>query len=254
MDIFAFPPIALLLDGAYALVQGIATLLNPIAGTASAALAVVVLTMVVRSALIPIGISQVKAEWHRRRLAPRLQALQRAYKKNPGLLQKKTAELYKSENVSPFAGFLPTLLQAPVISVVYALFIRLSIDGHPNMLLAGHVGGVTLGTSFFHAGWPGMPVFIALFAVIGVAAWFSRRTAVRLTLPPASDAAPSTAMLASVLSWLPFITVLFAAFVPLAAVIYLATTTLWTLVERSIMRHRYWGEQGSGGAVVSTAK
>jgi YidC/Oxa1 family membrane protein insertase len=254
VDIFAFPLIALLLHGAYTLVQGISALLTPIAGTASAALAIVVLTMLVRSALIPIGISQVKAEWHRRRLAPRLQALQRKYKKNPELLQKKTAELYRSENVSPFAGFLPTLLQAPVVSLVYALFIRQSIDGHPNVLLTEHVGGVTLGASFFNAGWPGMLVFIALFAVIGLTAWFSRRTAVRLALPPAPDAAPGTATLVRVLSWLPFITVVFAAFVPLAAVIYLATTTLWTLVERSVMRRRYWGEQGSGGAAVATAE
>lgn len=31
-----------------------------------------------------------------------------------------------------------------------------------------------------------------------------------------------------------------AAVVPLAAVIYLATTTMWTLVERAILRRRYW--------------
>ncbi|MEP6482711.1 MAG: membrane protein insertase YidC [Rhodoglobus sp.] len=251
MDIFAFPPIALLLDGAYALVQGIATFLNPLAGTASAALAVVALTVIVRSALIPVGISQVKAEWHRRRLAPRLQALQRKYKKNPQLLQQKTAELYKAENVSPFAGFLPTLLQAPVISLVYALFIRTTIDGHGNALLGEHIGGVTLGTTFFHAGWPGMLVFLALFLVIGVVAWFSRRTALRLAIPNL-DAAAGTATLTRVLSWLPFITIVFAAFVPLAATIYLATTTLWTFVERAVMRRRYWGDEPAAGVAVTT--
>jgi YidC/Oxa1 family membrane protein insertase len=38
------------------------------------------------------------------------------------------------------------------------------------------------------------------------------------------------------LSWLPFITVVFATIVPLAATIYLAVTTAWTLVERVILR------------------
>ncbi|MEP6478071.1 MAG: YidC/Oxa1 family membrane protein insertase [Rhodoglobus sp.] len=244
MDLFAFPPIALLLDGAYALVQGIATLLNPFAGTASAAIAIVVLTLLVRTALIPVGASQVKAEWHRRRIAPKLQSLQRKYKKNPQLLQQKTAALYKAENVSPFAGFLPTLLQAPVISLVYALFIRTTIDGHPNELLGEHVGGVTLGSSVFNSGWPGVLVFLALFAAIGVTAWFSRRTALSLALPN-PDATPAVITTQKVLSWLPFITVLFAALVPLAAVLYLATTTLWTLLERSLLRRRYWGETGS---------
>jgi YidC/Oxa1 family membrane protein insertase len=38
------------------------------------------------------------------------------------------------------------------------------------------------------------------------------------------------------LSWLPFITVVFAAVVPLAATIYLSVTTAWTLAERVILR------------------
>lgn len=250
MDPFSFPPIAALLQGAYALVEGIATLLDPVAGTLSAALAIVVLTMLVRAALIPVGISQVKAEWARRRIAPKLQALQRKYKKNPELLQKKTLALYKAEKVSPFAGFLPTLLQAPVISLVYALFIHTEIGGQANALLGEHLGGVTLGTSLPHAGWPGALVFLALFAVMAVTAWMSRRTALRLALPAQPGAAPAAATLQRVLSWLPFVTILFAALVPLAATIYLATTTLWTLVERAILRRRYWGV-GEVGAVVT---
>jgi YidC/Oxa1 family membrane protein insertase len=38
------------------------------------------------------------------------------------------------------------------------------------------------------------------------------------------------------LSWLPFATVLFAAIVPLAATLYLAVSTTWTLVERTVLR------------------
>jgi YidC/Oxa1 family membrane protein insertase len=82
----------------------------------------------------------VKAEWTRRRLAPKLRALQAKYKKNPELLQRKIAALYKAENASPFARMLPTLAQAPVISLVYALFIRATIDGHANTLLIHTVG------------------------------------------------------------------------------------------------------------------
>jgi membrane protein insertase Oxa1/YidC/SpoIIIJ len=38
------------------------------------------------------------------------------------------------------------------------------------------------------------------------------------------------------LSWLPFLTVVFAAVVPLAATLYLAVATAWTLVERTVLR------------------
>lgn len=243
MDPFSFAPIGALLEGAYALVEGIASLLEPAAGGLSAALAIVVLTMIVRLALIPVGISQVKAEWARRRIAPKLQAIQRKYKGKPELLQKKTMALYKAENVSPFAGFLPALLQAPVISLVYALFIRTEIGDHANALLGESLGGVTLGTYLFQSGWPGVLVFVALFAVMALVAWMTRRTALRLALEQ------SRAM--TIMSWMPFLTIVFAALVPLAATLYLATTTLWTLGERAVLRRRYWRAPEGGGVVVA---
>lgn len=239
MDIFSFAPIAALLHFVYTLVSGLAGLLAPVAGPASAALAIVVLTVIVRTILLPVSISQVKAEGHRRRIAPKLAALQKKYKGKPQVLQEKTMALYKAENVSPFAGFLPTLLQAPVVSLVYALFLHPVIAGSPNTLLTAQLGPATLGSSVVTAGWPGIVVFVALLAAMSVVAWFSRRTALRLALP-GTDA---TALLPRILGWLPFLSVVFAAFVPLAAVLYLATTTAWTLAERALLRRRYWPQR-----------
>ena len=76
MDLYAFPPIAALLDGAYAVLMALAALLEPVIGIASAAAAVVLVTLLVRAALIPVGVSQAKAEQTRARLAPKLAALQ----------------------------------------------------------------------------------------------------------------------------------------------------------------------------------
>ncbi len=246
MDLFSFAPIAAVLDIAYQGVEHLAALLSPLTGGASAAIAIVVLTVLVRGALVPVGISQVKAEWNRRRLAPRLQALQRRYTKNPQLLQQKTLELYREEKASPFAGMLPALAQAPVLSFVYALFVRSSVDGHANALLGQHLFGVPLGTSFVHlagsaAAWPGILVYLVLFALLGVTAWATRRTTLRLALPQAGPLPGLT----HALSWLPFITIVFAAIVPLAATLYLTTTTAWTLGERALLRRRYWRPAGA---------
>ena len=241
MDPFSFAPLWHILDAAYRLVESIAQLLEPLMGSWSAGVAIITLTLLVRILLIPVGISQVRAEWSGRRIAPKLRALQRKYRENPALLQKKTMALYRAENVSPMAGFLPMLLQAPVISIVYALFIRGTIGGHVNALLASTIGGVPLGASLVTTGitWPGILVFVGLIVVIGAVAWMSRLIARRLAIQPVD--APAMARLNAVLSWLPFITLVMAAVVPLAAVIYLATTTTWTLVERAILRRRYWG-------------
>ena len=250
MDIFSFAPLAALLQFVYSLVSGLAHLVTPFAGSASAALAIVILTLVVRTLLVPVSISQVKAEWHRRRIAPKLRALQDRYRSKPEVLQQKTMALYKAENVSPFAGFLPTLLQAPVVSLVYALFLHPTIAGSTNALLTAQLGPVALGSSLFTAGWPGVVVFLAILAAMSVVAWFSRRTALRLALP-GTDA---SALLPRILSWLPFLSVVFAAFVPLAAALYLATTTAWTLAERAILRRRYWGDTGVAGTAVAPAR
>jgi YidC/Oxa1 family membrane protein insertase len=248
VDFYSFAPIAAVLDGAYAVVTTLASWLDPIAGSASTAVAIVLVTLLVRAALVPVGGSQVRAEFTRRRLAPQLQELQRRYKKNPEMLQRKTMELYAREKASPFAGCLPTLAQAPVLSAVYGLFILGTIAGHPNLLLAEHLGGVPLGTSLLALlgsgqAWPGVLVFAALLAVIATTAWLSRRIALRFAesqkLPdaaPAEGVAAAMQGLGPALSWLPFITVVFAAVVPLAATIYLSTTTAWTLAERVILR------------------
>ena len=247
MDIFAFPPIAAALGAAYTVVNGLASVLAPLAGGAAAALAIVLVTLALRAVLIPVGRSQVRAQAGRMRLAPKLQELQRRYKKNRELLMRKTQELYAAEKVSPFAGLAPTLIQAPVISLVYGLFERSQIGGHGNALLTQHLFGVPLGTSLGSlvgggAGWPGALVFVVLLAIIAGVAEIARRVAV--ATPAAPGATATTLRMTRILSWAPYVTVVFAAFVPLAATLYLAVTTSWTQVERAILRRRYLPHAG----------
>lgn len=241
MDIFTFGPIAAALSAAYSVVHGLSTILLPLAGAGSAAIAIVVVTLLLRSALIPVGISQVRAQVARQRIAPRLHAIQKRYKNNRELLLRKTQKLYAAEKVSPVAGLLPTLIQAPVISLVYGLFVRTEIGGHANALLSQHLFGVPLGTSLTQllgggVTLPGVLVFVALLAIIGIVAAETRR--VSLATPTDPAATPASIRLLRLMSWLPFITVVFAAIVPLAATLYLTVTTSWTLIERAILRRR----------------
>ena len=151
MDIFTFPPIAATLDAAYGALMGLAALLEPVAGAAAAATAIILVTLIVRAALIPTGVSQAKAEQVRARLAPKLRALQERYRRDPERLQRETMKLYADENASPFAGCLPVLIQAPVVGIIYALFLHTAIAGHANSLLTEELFGVPLGTSFVGA-------------------------------------------------------------------------------------------------------
>ncbi len=240
MDLYSFAPIAAVLDGAHFLITSLIALLEPVTGAASAALAIVLITALVRASLIPASRATVRGEVQRRRLAPRIAELRKRYANNPELLQRKTMELYSSEKVSPFAGCLPALIQAPVLSILYGLFVLAAINGHANSLLTESVVGVPLGTSLVSLVTGGaavgqLAVFGVLLVAIGAVAWFSRRATQRY-LGAADDVAPGMRSVMSVMSWMPFLTVIFAAIVPLAATLYLAVSTTWTLVERQLLR------------------
>ncbi|WP_119696129.1 YidC/Oxa1 family membrane protein insertase [Microbacterium halotolerans] len=255
MDIYEFPPIRILISAAYWLVTRLSELLEPLAGTGSAAAAVILLTIAVRIVLIPVGRSQVRAGIIRQRLAPQLAELQRRHKKNPELLQRKTMELYAAEKSSPFAGCLPVLAQTPLLMAVYGLFIRQTIDGHANELLthtflgipldAGLIGQIAAGT----ADWGSAAVFVAIMVLIAIVAQASRRLLMPTTPAERPEGAPDLSRMMRVLSFMPFITAAVAAFVPLAAALYLLTTTTWTLGERIILRRVLGGSPGAGEAV-----
>ncbi|MCP2637919.1 YidC/Oxa1 family membrane protein insertase [Microbacterium sp. HD4P20] len=245
MDLYAFPPVAAILDAAYAGLMSLASLLEPLAGSAAAAASVILLTLLVRAALIPAGVAQAKAEQTRSRLAPKLKALQQRHKRDRERLQRETMKLYADEKASPLAGCLPMLTQAPVIAIVYTLFLRASIAGHANALLTEQLLGVPLGASLVGVIAAGAPtaatlaVFAGVLAVIVVVAEITRR-AFRPPIDDAPDASPlAGAGMARVAGALQFTTAVFAMFVPLAAALYLATTVAWTLAQRVVLRRIY---------------
>jgi len=245
LDLYAFPPIAAILDAAYTGLMALTALLEPATGSAAAAASVILLTLLVRVALIPVGVSQAKAEQTRSRLAPKLKALQQRHKRDPERLQRETMKLYADEKASPLAGCLPMLAQAPVIAIVYTLFLHSTIAGHANTLLAERLLGVPLGASLAGEVLAGtvsagtLGVFAAVLAIIVLTAELTRR-AFRVPVDEGPDASPLTgAGMARLAGALQFATAVVALFVPLAAALYLATTVAWTLVQRVLLRRRY---------------
>lgn len=266
MNPYEFGPIAAVLDAAYGVVMSLSSILTPIAGTASAAVAVVLVTLIVRALLIPVGVSQVKAANARKRIAPQLAALQKKHGKDREALQKKTLELYQREKVSPTAGCLPMLLQIPVVSTIYGLFIIATVNGHPNALLTESLFGMPLGKSFASLVTTGSldlatgTMAAVIVVVIAVVAQLSRMLLAEPLPgtpggPPAAAPTPGVPDLSGMmktLSFLPFMTAIVALFVPLAAALYLVVTTVWTFGERSILK-RLLPPPAMAPAAVATA-
>lgn len=208
------------------------TLLDPVVGLAHdavaalaahlpTALAIVLFTVAVRLLLHPLARSAAKGDRVRARLAPQLAALGRKHKDRPEKLREATAELYRAEGASPFAGCLPMLAQLPFFTVMYRLFTT------PNDLLGATLFGVPLGLHPTGAGRPAeLLVFAAVFALLAALGWLGFRRARRAVTDPA---APGAAFA----PYLSYGTVLFALVLPLAGALYLLTTTAWTLAERA---------------------
>lgn len=219
-----FAPFDAAVGVAYHLVTGLTSLLEPVTGSLSAAVAIVVFTACVRLALLPLSIRQARAGRTRQRLEPQVRKLLERHRADPVRAQQEVGALYRAEGTSMWAGIGPSLLQMPVFSVVYRLFLSPAVGGHANLLLAHTLFGTPLSARWLLSAGAFGPhglVFLGLFALLAVVAWWTSR---RAPTPPGA--------LGRVMRVLPYGTLLIAAYVPLAAGLYLLTTTLWTAAER----------------------
>lgn len=99
--------------------------------TGNYVLGIVLLTLLVRVILLPLGISQARSMQKMARLGPRTREIQQRHKGNPQALQAEMAKLYQEEGVNPASGCLPLLLQIPVM---YGLFdVLRGFPYKPNM-------------------------------------------------------------------------------------------------------------------------
>jgi YidC/Oxa1 family membrane protein insertase len=208
-------------------------------GLVTAPAAIVLLTLLVRTALLPMSLASARGQRARARLAPRVTALRERYARDPERLRRAVAELHAREKVSPLAGCLPGLLQLPVFLLLYRLF---STPGQAGHLLLGApldgrwVDALARGGAFGGAGL----VYLALFALVAaVATWTYRTTRAQLAAAGGDAAAdaglPGAAAVARVAPLLSFGTLVTVAVVPLAAALYVVTSTTWSAVERAVL-------------------
>ena len=88
-------------------------------GLPSYALAIIILTILIKIALFPLSVKQMKSMKNMQSIQPEVQKLQKKHKNDKEKLNKATMELYQKYNVNPAAGCLPLLVQMPIL---FALF------------------------------------------------------------------------------------------------------------------------------------
>lgn len=91
-------------------------------------LGIVLVTILVRTLLIPLNVKQLKSSEAMQEVQPEIKALQEKYKskdqKTQLKLQEKQMELFQKHGVNPLAGCLPIFVQMPILISMYHAIMR----------------------------------------------------------------------------------------------------------------------------------
>ncbi|WP_369216196.1 YidC/Oxa1 family membrane protein insertase [Streptomyces flavofungini] len=242
------------------LVEHIADAVEPLFHGSATAAAIVLFTACVRLLVHPLSRASARGQKARAKLSPQIAELREKHAKNPERLQKAVLELHAKEKVSPLSGCLPSLFQLPAFFLLYHLFSSSSIGGEANGLLGHTLVDAPLGGRWADAlgdggifGPSGL-VYLVLFAVVAAVATFNfRRTKRQMaaTRQPSSgeQQVPGMGAMMKVMPLMSFMTLFTVAVVPLAAALYVVTSTTWSAVERAFL----YRDVPAGAAALATA-
>lgn len=189
---------------------------------------IVVLTVIVRTAMLPLVIKQYKSMRSMQMVAPQLKELQRKYKGNRQKLQEETMAFYKQNEINPFASCLPLVAQIPIfIALYYVLkgFSEEAVTDGGSLSFMWLVNDVRV--NFTEIGW-GIYVLLVIYAL-------SQLLSTELSFTPNMPDNQRRLM-----RLLPIGVVFFVWQFPVPAglVLYWMTTNLWTAGQQLVMRHR----------------
>lgn len=85
-------------------------------------LSLILFTILIKAALLPLTLKQMKSTQKMQEVQPELTKLQQRYKNDKEKLNQETVKLYKEKGVNPMGGCLPMLFQLPILfSLFYVI-------------------------------------------------------------------------------------------------------------------------------------
>ena len=184
-------------------------------------MAIVGMTVIVRIAILPLTIKQIKSMNALRELQPEVKALQEKYKDDKQRQQQEMMKFYKENQVNPFASCLPLLLQLPVF---FALFRLLRSDSFKEELAkSGEQGWLFIDNLAEPE--TGLALVILMVLYIG------SQMGASLVMTASADKTQQRIMLLLPLA--------FAAIIPsfpAGLIVYWITTNFWTLGQQIVVR------------------
>lgn len=240
LDVFA--PV---LDAFSTLLTGIHDVLVPVTGGAAWGWAIVVLTLVVRIALLPLAIKQTRSMRAVTALQPQVKALQEKYKVDRELMrrdpekyrarkQKLNEELmglYQREGANPAASCLPLLFQAPVfLALFWTLRDETALRGAEfYFITTAGPGGLEMIVR--EAGWPG---WLLILIMSGTMFWSQKQMMARNAANQVADN-PMAQQQKILLYVMPVFLAAISINFPLGILLYWVTTNIWQVAQQAII-------------------
>jgi YidC/Oxa1 family membrane protein insertase len=199
--------------------------------------AIIALTIIIRLALLPGSIKTMEHQRRMKALQPRIDALKDKHGDDKAAHSKATMELYASEKINPLGGCLPTLIQLPILLVLYRVFIQgLNASGFSLLYrFTPHMDSI-------NTHWFGIDLTKPEHWVLPVLAaglqFFQAQQMSKLTPMPAStgkDGQPdlSQAMSKQMLYFMPLMTFFITVRLPAALGLYWVATTLFMVAQQA---------------------
>jgi YidC/Oxa1 family membrane protein insertase len=210
---------------------------------ASWVLSIIGLTVVIRAALIPLFVKQIKSSRNMQLLQPKVKELQKKYGHDREKLAAETMALYKETGTNPFASCLPILLQMPIFLALFRLIDHAA--KHPDQSralltsdLAGKFANATLfgakiSDSFTSTHMTGVRVLAGVLVVAMTATTFlTQRQLMSKNMPADAMTGQYAQQQKMLLYVLPVVFAVGGIAFPIGVLFYWTTSNLWTMCQQ----------------------
>jgi len=218
-------------------------------GGLSWALSIIGLTLIIRAALIPLFVKQIKSQRNMQLLQPKVKELQKKYGHDRNKLAEETMKLYKDSGTNPFASCLPILLQMPIFFALFRLLSQAAKSDKAHGFLTkakahqfgeSEVFGVLpINGSFWGSRtWGDEPhtgvMIVALCLVLAMTAttFMTQRQLMAKNMPESAMSGPYAQQQKMLLYILPVAFGLGGVAFPIGVLLYWTTSNLWTMCQQ----------------------
>ena len=212
-------------------------------------LSIVVLTIVVRTLMMPLYAKQLNSSRAMQALTPKIQELQAKYGSDREKLGQETMKLYQDEGVSPTSSCLPLLVQLPIFFGLFNV-----LNGAARGVPRGHwfvqnpglvdslsqasIFGANLSGTFLPlSNGFGATQVLALILIISMTLllFFQQLHMMRRNMPPAAFEGPMGQQQKMMLYLMPLMYIFAGVSMPVGVLIYWMISNLWTLAQQYII-------------------